>query len=64
MDGAEVRDLVTFIISTPDMAKLRALELYREALEVMQLQARGEETGQLHLNVADRDGAASALEVV
>jgi hypothetical protein len=55
---------VTFIISTPDMAKLRALELYREALEVMKLQAKGQETGQLSLNVTERDGPPSPLEVV
>jgi len=64
VDGAPVRELVTFVISTPDMAKVRALELYREALEVMHLQAKGEETGQLHFAVTERDGPAGQLEVV
>ena len=49
------RELVTWDIGAAETARARALTMYREALEVLRLQIRGEATGQLELEVVARE---------
>ena len=49
------RELVAWDIGAAETARARALTMYREALEVLRLQVRGEATGQLELEVVARE---------